>query len=71
MSLSRDVLRAEAKKIYKEQTKKIPKKQRIPFAQFFENYKKSKTIRPLEISEQAEDFDIGQVVNVNEVKEGE
>ena len=34
MSLERDALRKEAKAVYKEQTKGIPKNQRIPFSQF-------------------------------------
>ena len=64
MSINRDVLRAEAKKIYKQQIKSIPKKQRITFAQFFENFKKSKKKEIVEVKE--EDFDIEQVVKLNE-----
>jgi hypothetical protein len=72
MSLSRDLLRAEAKKLYKEQAKSVPKKQRMTFAQFFENYKKTKTHKPIEVSPAPlEDFDLEQVVNINEQKTNE
>lgn len=65
--MDRDSLRAAAKKVYKEKTKNIPKKQRIPFAQFFKQFKKSKQLEKEVKPEVGEDFDFGDMVNVNDV----
>lgn len=64
---SRTMLRQKAKKIYKEQTKNVAKKQRIPFAEFFKQYKKNTANTDINIdtnSEQVpEDFDFDSLVN--------
>lgn len=66
MGLSRVVLRAEAKKLYKEQTKGVPRKQRVPFATFFKNYKelKSGKIKEADLPATEEDFDFESMINV-------
>lgn len=63
--MKRDLLRNEAKKLYKEQTKGIPKKQRLPFAEFFKQYKILKVREGAEVNaeNQEEDFDFGELVN--------
>lgn len=65
----RSVLRVEAKKLYKEQTKGIPKRQRISFADFFKQYKglKTKNDDSNEINTMNEDFDFTDLINVNEI----
>lgn len=71
MSMGREILRREAKKIYKEQTKNIPKRNRIPFSQFFKEFCKVKrqTVNPdVELPDlDNEDFDFEKLVNVNEI----
>lgn len=69
----KDILRKEAKKIYKEQTKSIPKRSRIPFPEFFKKYlatKKGKTdaVAP---EPEGEDFDFDNFVNINEISDEE
>lgn len=73
---NRSKLRAEAKKIYKEQVKArgIPKRQRIPFSQFFKQYlelqKKQKQVQEPEAPvETNEDFDFENMVNMNEISD--
>ena len=66
MSLEREILRAKAKKAYKEQAKGVPKKSRMTFAQFFKDYKKTKPSQeetPAEAIQ--EDFDLEKVINVD------
>jgi hypothetical protein len=71
----RTALRAEAKKLYKEQIKGIPKRQRLPFAKFFKQYKalklnetnKDKTEESA-ITEDT-DFDFDNIINVNEISD--
>jgi len=75
MSLARELLRTEAKKVYKEQTKGVPKKSRMPFTQFFKDFKKMKRKHQHEehdhdhvhTHEEApvEDFNLESVVNVD------
>jgi len=75
MSFVRDALRREAKKLYKEQTKGVPKSQRVPFAKFFKHYKDSKsgkTSEDLDVNigeASAEDFDFDNLVNINEISD--
>lgn len=70
---SRNMLRYEAKKLYKEQIKAqgISKKNRMPFAKFFkqyvENQKRQKQVEPDEQVE--EDFDFENMINVNEISD--
>lgn len=73
----RELFRQEAKKLYKEQVKKIPKKNRIPFADFYKKYKELKnnehehhheTDTPVS---DTEDFDFENLVNVNEISDDE
>jgi hypothetical protein len=75
MSLSRDILRSQAKKIYKEQAKSVPKKQRLPFSKFYKQFVKMQR-NPVEQEEVAtaptpatEDFDFQDMVNVNAVSD--
>ena len=72
MSVSRDMLRRQAKKLYKEQIKSVPKAQRVPFAKFFEHFKKKgnlpDTINP---EVETEDFNFEDMVNVNEINDGD
>ncbi len=75
MSLGREVLRKEAKKLYKEQTKNVPKKQRVPFPQFFKHYRDLKMGKvseelPVDIGTTQEDFDLENMVNINEISDG-
>lgn len=71
MGLSRSLLRAEAKKLYKEQVKGIPKRQRLPFSQFFKNYLKVKSgkVPENELPDVPEDFDFEDMVNVNMISD--
>jgi hypothetical protein len=74
MGLSRNALRNEAKKLYKEQIKGVPKKQRVPFSVFFKKYKKLKNEDSGEKPEvvqniEEEDFDIENIINVNEISD--
>lgn len=68
MSFGRDLLRAEAKKLYKEQVKNVPKKSRMPFAQFYKELKKIKLNKQQQETTAVpvvEDFDLENVVNVD------
>lgn len=71
MALGREILRREAKKVYKENTKNIPKRNRIPFSQFFKQYKKTRNTGQtpeVEVPEtNPEDFDFENFVNVNQI----
>lgn len=69
MSVNRDALRREAKKLYKEQTKGVPKKQRIPFAQFFKQYKRLRSGKIEQDVVPDEDFNFEDLVNVNEISD--
>ena len=75
MSLSRDILRSKAKKIYKEQAKSVPKKQRLPFSKFYKQYiKMQRNPEQDEVAAAAptpatEDFDFQDMVNVNAVSD--
>jgi len=68
---SRNLLRKEAKRIYKEQTKGVPKYKRIPFSEFFKQFKKSKSNSAIneQIKEVEEDFDFENFVNINNIDE--
>lgn len=71
MALGRETLRNEAKKVYKEKTKSIPKRNRIPFSQFFKQFKKTRNpeqTSEVEVPEtNQEDFDFEDIVNVNQI----
>ena len=71
MGISRDVLRKEAKKAYKDQTKNVPKRQRISFSQFFKQYKEFKfgKIDDVNIDNEEEDFDFESIINIDEDSE--
>ena len=71
MSLSREALRRKAKKVYKENTKNVPRGRRIPFAQFFKQYKAEQQALSSPIVEEPdqEDFDFDSLVSVNDVGE--
>jgi len=72
---NRSALRAEAKKLYKEQIKGIPKRQRLPFPEFFKQYKALKLGKTNndQVEEQAvvedTDFDFDNIINVNEISD--
>lgn len=67
MGVSRESLRREAKKIYKEQVKGVPKKQRISFSQFFKRFKDSKSdkVDDIDVHKEVEDFDFEDMINVD------
>lgn len=70
--VNRDALRRKAKKAYKEATKDIPKRRRIPFSQYFKEFKNSKTQDQIISSipdNEAEDFDFEDFINVNEISD--
>ena len=69
MGLGRNVLRGEAKKAYKQQTKGVLKKDRMPFTKFYEEFKKIKLAQRTTEPTVEEDFDVAEVANVSEVKE--
>lgn len=81
MTINRAALRAEAKRLYKEQIKGVPKRQRLPFSEFFKRYrdmKFNKTDEPqLQESEEllntdiVEDFDFENIINVNEIDDND
>lgn len=76
MGLSRDLLRAEAKRLYKEQVKGVPKRSRLPFAEFYKQFKRMKAGKTVEEEhdhthshDTVEDFDLGQVAKINKVED--
>jgi len=66
---SRSVKRAEAKRLYKEQTKGIPKSQRITFAVFYKNYQKIIRQEKVEEIDTPEDFNFDDMVNINTISD--
>jgi len=74
-SLAKQILKNEIKKIYKENTKNIPKRNRIPFSEFFKQYRKLKAGQHGPVNDEMrehealpsipEDFDFNEMVNVN------
>jgi len=64
---NRSALRAEAKRLYKEQIKGIPKRQRLPFAEFFKQYKalKLNKTNQNEIDESIFVYHSGVCINCN------
>jgi len=78
MSAGRDMLREEAKKVYKENAKKYPKRQRLPFAKFYKQYKaaaKAKQNQQDMVPEQpqrpAQDFDFNDMVSLNNISDAD
>jgi len=71
MSNGLNLLREEAKRIYKENSKKVPKSKRIPFSQFFKQYKEAKKAQQPQEAAKAEqkDFDFGDMVNNNDLSQ--
>lgn len=68
--LNREALRREAKKAYKEACKNVPKRQRMPFARFFKDYKNTKSADHVSASPvEEEDFDFENFINVNEISD--
>lgn len=67
---SRAILREKAKKAYKEQIKGVPKKQRVPFAQFFKQFKDDKAGKAdTQVEAEETDFDFDNIINVNEISD--
>jgi len=72
---SRSMLRAAAKKAYKEQIKKdrTPKNRRMPFSQYFKQYLKIqeslKANKNADIESDTEDFDFEEMINVEEISD--
>ena len=73
MKINRNALRAEAKKIYKQQVKGVPKKFRVPFATFFKQYREQKLKKQAEPEPEIEsvndDFDFENIININEIND--
>ena len=73
--MNRDLLRKEAKRIYKEKAKGVPKANRMSFAEFFKQYKQMKmqqnAMVPQVIDEEPEDVDMEDFLNVNNLNEDE
>jgi hypothetical protein len=76
--LTKQVLKNEARKVYEVNARKVPKRNRIPFSQFFKQYLKMKKQEqnPVPVEEQQqrlpdalEDFNFNEMVNVNQVDE--
>lgn len=74
MSIGSKMLREEAKRVYKENAKKYPKKQRMPFSEFFKRYKKA--IKDNTINKQQQqtatakdDFDFNDMVSLNNISD--
>ena len=69
----RDILRKKAKELYKQQAKGIPKKYRIPFADFFKTYvetiKNPKDTLGDDPAEDNEDFNFDELINMNELSD--
>jgi len=71
---NRTAFRAEAKKVYKERIKGVPKKQRLPFAKFFKQYKdmklgKTPDTEQVDMNTEETDFDFDNIINVNEISD--
>jgi aminopeptidase C len=66
-SLNKKLLREEAKRIYKKESKTVPKAQRITFSMFFKKFLelKKQQVAPPVVNEPAEDFDFDDMVEVN------
>jgi len=70
MGMYRELLRKEAKKAYKEHIKDMPKRNRMPFAAFYKQFKLVKSSnKDNEGPKVEEDFDVESVVNVNKIEE--
>ena len=72
MSINRAALRKEAKRLYKEQVKNIPKKQRLSFSKFFKQYKNVKAGKvedDLSLEVEESDFDFENMININEISD--
>jgi hypothetical protein len=68
MSITRNVLRNKAKKIYKEKIKNIPRKNRASFSQFFKEFQKTnQTVNPVIEADNDEDFNFDDLINTNEI----
>lgn len=66
MSLNRSALREKIKKIYKEEVKKLPKKQRPTFAMFLKHYEQQQRAQKIFNPENKEDFNFEELVSINE-----
>lgn len=74
MAINRNILRQKAKKLYKEKSKGVEKKFRMPFAQFFKEFMKSLHSHSEEImvpNADTEDFDFEDLVNVSEIDDND
>jgi len=69
MNIGRNIMREEAKKVYKREAKKYPKKQRIPFSQFFKKYKEAMKVKQVQEvgPKQEQDFDFNDMVQLNDL----
>ena len=66
MSEKRNALREKAKKVYKEEIKKLPKRQRPTFAMFFKRFEEQQKHNEIFNPPPKEDFNFEEVVSVNE-----
>lgn len=58
----KDLLREEAKRIYKKESKKVPKKQRMPFSEFWKKFKAMKK-NAIPVKEEEEDFNLDEFIS--------
>jgi len=58
----KDLLRAEAKKIYKQEAKKVARNKRMPFSEFWKKFKTMKKDAPPTVDNQ-EDFNLDDFIN--------
>ena len=76
MSSGINLSREEAKRIYKENAKKVPKSKRMPFSEFYKQFKSAKKAQQSQpvVETEQKDFNFDEMVNkndLNEVVEGE
>lgn len=64
--MRRNILRQKAKKAYREAAKGVPKYQRMPFAKFYKEWVKSQVVPDIK---EEEDFDLEDLINVNDISE--
>ena len=70
-NLGKNILKQEAKKIYKTNIKNVPKRNRMPFGQFFKKYCEMKKAEVTHNHEEhdheheSEDFNFDEMVNIN------
>ena len=75
MSVGRNMMRDEIKRIYKERCKGVPRRQRMPFSEFYKQYKAAIASQTVEEPHDHEhdhedkDFNFDDMVNRNEISD--